>query len=234
MDMKTLCWSSRQIKVLLTILMLGAPGAGKGTQGALLSKKLGLPHISSGDIFRENIKNQTDLGESAKQFIGDGELVPDDITIAMIKDRLSRPDCEKGAILDGFPRTPAQAVALEEMLKDLNGQVGLVPFIDVKDDILIDRLSSRWTCREYGHIYNTNFNPPRVQGICDIDGSELYQRDDDKAETVKHRIQVYREQTALLIDHYKNIGILEVINGDQYIEHVCRDIMAVMPKKFEH
>jgi adenylate kinase len=219
--------------VLLTISILGAPGAGKGTQATLLSKKLGLPHISSGDIFRENIKNQTDLGKLAKTYIDQGELVPDDVTILMIKDRLSRPDCAKGTILDGFPRTPAQAIALDEMLKELNTRVDLVPFIDVEDDVLINRLSGRWTCRESGHIYHTTFNPPRVQGICNIDGSELYQRDDDTAETAKHRIQVYREQTSPLIDHYKNVGILEVINGDQYIEHVCRDIMAVVPKKFK-
>jgi adenylate kinase len=214
--------------------MLGAPGAGKGTQASLLSKKLGLPHISSGDIFRENIKNQTDLGKLAKTYLDQGDLVPDDVTILMIKDRLSRPDCAKGTILDGFPRTPAQAIALDEMLKELGARVDLVPFINVEDEVLINRLSGRWTCRESGHIYHTTFNPPRVQGICNIDGSELYQRDDDTAETVKHRIQVYREQTTPLIDHYKNVGILEVINGDQYIEHVCKDIMAVVPKKLEH
>jgi len=220
--------------VLLTIIMLGAPGAGKGTQASLLSKKLGLPHISSGDIFRENIKNQTDLGKLAKTYLDQGDLVPDDVTILMIKDRLSRPDCANGTILDGFPRTPAQAIALDEMLKELGAQVDLVPFINVEDEVLINRLSGRWTCRESGHIYHTTFNPPRVQGICNIDGSELYQRDDDTAETVKHRIQVYREQTTPLIDHYKSVGVLEVINGDQYIEHVCKDIMAVVPKKLEH
>ncbi len=220
--------------MFLTIIMLGAPGAGKGTQAKLLSKKLGLPHISSGDIFRENIKNQTDLGKMAKTFMDQGELVPDDVTIAMIKDRLSRPDCEKGVILDGFPRTPAQAVALEEMLNDLGGQVDLVPFINVEVEVLIKRLSRRWTCRESGHIYNTEYSPPRVNRICDVDGSELYQREDDKAETVTKRIQVYRKQTAPLIEHYKNEGVLEDINGDNYIENVCRDILAVLPKKIEH
>jgi adenylate kinase len=220
--------------VLLTIIMLGAPGAGKGTQAKLLSKKLDLPHVSSGDIFRENIKNQTDLGKMAKTFMDQGELVPDDVTIAMIKDCLSRPDCEKGVILDGFPRTPAQAVALEKMMNDLGGQVDLVPFINVKDDLLIKRLSGRWTCRESGHIYNAEYSPPRVGRICDVDGSELYQREDDKAETVTKRIQVYRKQTAPLIEHYKKEGVLEDINGDNYIEYVCRDILAVLPKKIEH
>jgi adenylate kinase len=211
--------------------MLGAPGAGKGTQASLLSKDLGLPHVSSGDIFRENIKNQTDLGKLAKTFMDIGELVPDDVTIAMIKDRLSRPDCKPGVILDGFPRTPAQAIALDNMLAELNGQVDVVPFIDVEDKLLIERLSSRWTCRESGHIYNTNYSPPKVQGICDVDGSELYQRDDDLPETVKHRIEVYRSQTTPLIDHFKDEGLLEIINGDQYIEIVCRDILARMPKR---
>ncbi len=211
--------------------MLGAPGAGKGTQAKLLSKELDLPHISSGDIFRENIKNQTDLGKLAKTFMDKGELVPDDVTIAMIKDRLSRPDCETGVILDGFPRTPDQAAALYKILKELNSKVNVVPFINVEDELLITRLSARRTCRENGHIYNTNYSPPKVEGVCDIDGSELYQRDDDKAETVKHRIEVFREQTAPLIDYYKELGILEVINGDQYIEIVCRDILAALPKR---
>ena len=211
--------------------MLGAPGAGKGTQAKLLSKELSLPHISSGDIFRENIKNQTDLGKLAKEYMDQGELVPDDVTIAMIKDRLSRPDCETGVILDGFPRTSDQAAALYEMLKELNSKVNVVPFINVEDEILIKRLSARRTCRENGHIYNTISNPPKVKGVCDIDGSELYQREDDKGDTVKHRIEVFREQTATLIDYYKDIGILEVINGDQYIEIVCRDILATLPKR---
>ena len=220
--------------MLLTIILLGAPGAGKGTQAKLLSKKMDLPHISSGDIFRENFKNKTDLGKMAKTFMDRGELVPDDVTIAMIKDRLSRPDCEKGVLLDGFPRTPVQAIALEKMLNDLGGQVDLVPFINVEDDLLISRLTERWTCRESGHIYHTQYNPPRVSGICDVDGSELYQRDDDKVETVINRINVYRQQTAPLIEHYKSEGVVEYINGDQDIEKVCKDILEVVPKKIEH
>ena len=217
--------------MLLTLIMLGAPGAGKGTQASLLSKELDLPHISSGDIFRENIKKQTDLGKLAKRYIDEGELVPDDVTIAMIKDRLSRPDCSNGVILDGFPRTPDQAAALDCMLKELNAKVIVVPFINVEDEILIKRLSGRWTCREKGHIYSTYFNPPKVDGVCDLDGSELYQRPDDQPETVKHRIDVYREQTAPLIDFYKEANLLEVINGDQFIEIVCRDILATLPKR---
>lgn len=212
------------------IVMLGAPGAGKGTQAQKLSQESGLPHISSGDIFRENLKNSTELGVKASEYMNKGELVPDDLTIAMIKDRLSRPDCEKGAVLDGFPRTPAQAEALDKMLNELGGKVDVVPYIKVEDEVLIGRLSGRWTCREQGHIYHEQFSPPKKPGVCDIDGSELYQREDDKVETVKNRIKVYMQQTAPLIDYYTNSGLIREINGDQPIDQVTADLMAIMPK----
>lgn len=208
------------------IVLLGPPGVGKGTQAEILSERTGLVHISSGDLFRENIKNQTELGKLAQTFISKGELVPDDVTIAMIRDRLNRPDCTAGAILDGFPRTPAQADALETMLKEFNGRVNAVPFITASDEVLVERLHERWTCRATGHIYNEKFNPPKVSGKCDIDGSDLYQREDDKAETVKHRIEVYLEQTAPLIDYYRKRGILHEINGMQTIELVTREMMS--------
>ena len=211
------------------IVMLGAPGAGKGTQASLLSEKLGLPHVSSGDIFRKNIKNQTELGMNVSKFINRGELVPDDVTIAMIRDRLSRSDCVKGAILDGFPRTPTQAEALDKMLVDFNGIVDVVPYLKVEDRILIGRLTGRWTCRANGHIYHIMFNPPKQKGICDEDGSELYQREDDKVETVTNRIKVYVEQTAPLIAYYAEAGKLKEIDGDQYIEIVTEDLMAILP-----
>jgi adenylate kinase len=212
------------------IVLLGPPGAGKGTQAELLAEKLELPHISSGDIFRENTKNGTELGKLAQTFMSQGKLVPDDLTIAMIRERFSRPDCARGAILDGFPRTPAQADALEVMLKGFGGQVNLVPFITAPTDALIERLTGRWTCRANGHIFHVRFNPPKQAGVCDIDGSELYQRDDDKAETVTNRIKVYQDQTAPLIDYYKQRGLLAEINGLAPVEEVSTQLMSVLKK----
>jgi adenylate kinase len=212
------------------IVLLGPPGAGKGTQAEILAEKLELPHISSGDIFRENLKNGTELGKLAQTFMSQGKLVPDDLTISMIRERFSRPDCAKGAILDGFPRTPAQADALEIMLKDFGGQVNLVPFITAPTDALIERLTGRWTCRASGHIFHVSFNPPKQVGVCDIDGSELYQRDDDKPETVTNRIKVYQDQTAPLIDYYKQRGLLAEINGLAPVEQVSTELLSILKK----
>jgi adenylate kinase len=212
------------------IVLLGPPGAGKGTQAQIVSEKLGLAHISSGDIFRENLKNQTDLGKLAEGYMNRGELVPDDVTIAMIRERLSRPDCAKGALLDGFPRTPPQADALEEMLSDFEGKVESVPYIKVQEDTLIERLSGRWTCKAEGHVFHEKYNPPKEQGKCDFDGSELYQREDDKAETVKRRIRVYFEQTEPLIEYYRNKGLLVEIDGTLPIEEVTENLLSVLPE----
>jgi adenylate kinase len=208
--------------------MLGAPGAGKGTQARLIAAKYGLAHISSGDLFRENIKNKTELGELAQSFINKGELVPDEVTIQMVEDRLSREDCAKGAVLDGFPRTPPQAEALSALLESLGCSINLVPYIKVPEDVLVERLGGRFTCRAQGHIYHQLFNPPKQPGVCDIDGSELYQREDDSAKTVRNRIGVYLEQTALLIDHYRQLGVLKEINGDQPIEDVQADLLEII------
>ena len=210
------------------IVLLGPPGVGKGTQAKILSERSGLAHLSSGDLFRENLKNRTELGKLAQTYMTRGELVPDDVTIAMIRERLSRPDCESGAILDGFPRTPAQADALENMLHEIGGHVHCVPFITAEEDVLVERLSSRWTCRANGHIFNAKFNPPKEAGKCDIDGSELYQRDDDKAETVKRRIDVYLEQTSPLIDYYREHDKLVEIDGMQSIEQVTKDLLHAL------
>jgi adenylate kinase len=212
------------------IVLLGPPGVGKGTQAKILSERTGLAHISSGDLFRENLKNQTELGKLAQTYMSKGELVPDDVTIAMIRDRLNRPDCKMGAILDGFPRTPAQAAALEAMLKEFHGQVDAVPFIMGSEEVLVDRLGGRWTCRASGHIFNEKFNPPKESGKCDFDGSELYQRDDDKAETVKRRIQVYLEQTSPLIDYYREHGKLVEIDGMQPIDVVTQAMVKALQK----
>src|ERR1051325_10273130 len=212
------------------IVLLGPPGVGKGTQAKILSERTGLAHISSGDLFRENLKNQTELGKLAQTYMTKGELVPDDVTIAMIRERLSRPDCKEGAILDGFPRTPAQADALENMLNEFGGQVNAVPFINAPDHVLVERLSGRWTCRENGHIFNEKFNPPKEAGKCDFDGSELYQRDDDKVDTVKHRIQVYLEQTSPLIDYYRKHGKLVEIDGMHPIDVVTHAMVKALQK----
>lgn len=210
------------------IVLLGPPGAGKGTQAQLISKKLGLPHISSGDIFRSNIQNQTELGKLARGYMDRGELVPDDVTIGMIRDRLSEPDCASGALLDGFPRTPAQAAALDEMLGEFQGTVNAVPYISVPEEVLIERLCGRWTCKAQGHVYHEKYNPPKNAGVCDVDGSELYQREDDKAETVKRRIRVYLEQTQPLIEYYQRQGKLVEIDGTQAIEQVSADLLAAL------
>lgn len=211
-------------------MLLGAPGAGKGTQAAIVSKELGLPHVSSGDIFRENIKNSTELGQMAEEYLNRGDLVPDDVTIAMIKERLSRHDCSHGAVLDGFPRTPAQAEALDTMLADFGGKVNIVPHIKVDKDILIERLTGRWTCRESGHIFHEKFNPPKQSGKCDFDGSDLYQREDDRAQTVNKRIHVYLEQTAPLIEYFDNKQIISEVDGVQPIAQVTRDLLAILPE----
>jgi adenylate kinase len=212
------------------IVLLGPPGVGKGTQAKILSEQTGLAHISSGDLFRENLKNQTELGKLAQTYMTKGELVPDDVTIAMIRERLSRPDCESGAILDGFPRTPAQADALEAMLQEFNGHVDVVPFVTANEDVLVERLGGRWTCRANGHIFNEKSNPPKNDNVCDFDGSELYQRDDDKAETVKHRIEVYFNQTSPLISYYRDHGKLVEIDGTRSIDQVTQDLLAAVNK----
>ncbi len=212
------------------IVLLGPPGVGKGTQAEVLAQQTGLVHVSSGDLFRENIKNRTDLGKHAKSFMDKGELVPDDVTVAMIKNRLAEPDCKAGAILDGFPRTPVQADALHNMLADFKGDVDLVPFITSSPDVLIERISSRWTCKAMGHVYHEKFNPPKVVGKCDVDGSELYQREDDNPDTVARRIKVYFEQTAPLIEYYRSQKKLVEIDGTQPIDKVTAALLFVMKK----
>jgi adenylate kinase len=210
------------------IVLLGPPGAGKGTQAQILAEKLKLVHVSSGDLFRENLKNKTELGQKAQMYVDRGELVPDDITIGMVRERLMKPDCGNGAILDGFPRTPAQAEALAIMLADLGGKVASVPFIYVPDEVLIDRLAGRWTCQAQGHVYHEKNNPPKVAGICDLDGSALYQREDDKRETVMRRIQVYQDQTSPLIEYYRQQGLLVQVDGTIGIENVTDHLVKAI------
>jgi adenylate kinase len=210
------------------IIMLGPPGVGKGTQAEILTATTKLAHISSGDLFRENIQNQTKLGRLAKSYMDKGELVPDDVTIAMVRDRIARVDCETGAILDGFPRTPTQADELENVLAEFGGQVDAVLYITAAESILIERTSGRWSCRAQGHIYHQQFNMPKQPGICDYDGSELYHRNDDTAETVAIRIGVYLEQTMPLVEYYRKRGKLTEINGAQAVERVTKDLLDAL------
>ncbi|MEL7636760.1 MAG: adenylate kinase [Anaerolineaceae bacterium] len=208
------------------IVMLGPPGAGKGTQAKIIAEELGLVHISTGDLFRENLANETELGKLAASFMNKGELVPDDVTIAMVEERLSRPDCQLGAVLDGFPRTPAQAEALDALLAKIGGRVDLVPFIHVPNETLVERLSGRWMSKA-GRVYHALYNPPKIKWIDDIDGSELYQREDDKPETVAHRIEVYYLQTSPLIEYYREAGTLVQIDGTQTIDKVTEELLKV-------
>ena len=210
------------------IVLLGPPGVGKGTQAKIIAETMSLPHVSSGDLFRENIKNETELGKLAQAFINKGELVPDDVTIGMIRDRLSCQDCKGGALLDGFPRTTVQAEALENLLAEFGGKVDYVPYIAASEATLVERLGGRWTCKAQGHVFHAVHNPPKKAGMCDFDSSELYQREDDKAETVTRRIQVYFAQTAPLIAYYRERGRLSEIDGAQSIEKVSADLMAVL------
>jgi adenylate kinase len=184
-------------------------------------------HVSTGDLFRENLKNETELGRLAKQYMNKGELVPDDVTVRMVEERLSRADCTDGAVMDGFPRTDAQAKVFDDLLAKFNSTVKVVPYIKVPDVILVERLSGRWMSPS-GRVYHEKYNPPTVKWIDDIDGSQLYQREDDKPETVRHRIEVYNEQTAPLINYYRDKNLLVEIDGTQLIENVTDDIMQAV------
>ncbi len=201
--------------------MLGAPGAGKGTQATLLAEQVGMPHVSSGDLFRDHIKRGTELGKKVKKFMNAGALVPDDVTIALISERLSRPDAKDGAILDGFPRTRAQAETLDKMLAKHGGSVTAALYIDVDRDQLIKRLSGRWVCSESSdHVYHEIAKPPKKPGICDIDGAPLVQRDDDKPETVAARLEKQLPPMFEVVDYYADRGVLNTVEGDKPMEAV--------------
>ncbi|MGC9399629.1 MAG: adenylate kinase [Anaerolineae bacterium] len=207
------------------IILLGPPASGKGTQAEQLQEALGLPHVASGDLFRYNLKNETELGLKAKTYMEKGALVPDDITIGMVMERLDRPDCDDGALLDGFPRTIAQAEALDKALAEKGTEVTRVLNIVVPDEVLVERVTGRRLCRDCGASYHVKFNPPQTPGVCDKCGGELYQRKDDTEETVRKRVAVYWEQTSPLIDYYRAKGILVDVDGDQPIEDVTRALM---------
>ena len=215
----------------LFLVLLGGPGAGKGTQAERLSAALDIPQVSTGDLFRENLKNETELGTLAKGYMERGELVPDEVTVGMVRERLSRPDAAKGAILDGFPRTIAQAEALRSLLADLGFKLAMVPYIKVPEDVLLARLAGRWTCRGCGAMYHELFSPPKQAGTCDRCGDELYQRPDDTPETQKHRIKVYFEQTAPLIDYYREKGLLVEVDGRSGIDEIQAELLDVIKRR---
>ena len=195
------------------IVMLGAPGSGKGTAAKILAKRTNLPHISTGDMFREQIKKGTELGKLAESYMSNGKLVPDEVTIGIVKDRLNSEDTKEGVILDGFPRTKMQAEALDEILKEQGKKVDIVPELIIPDDIIIDRILNRQTCsnKECGAIYNTKYKPSKVAGVCDVCGAPLSSRTDDNEETIKNRLEVYRENSKDLIEYYKEKGVLTQI-----------------------
>jgi len=210
------------------VVMLGPPGAGKGTQAKLLAKDLNVPHVSSGDLFRDHLGRKTELGLLAKGYMDRGDLVPDDVTVGMVVERISRPDCQEGVILDGFPRTLSQAAALDGALFERGQGVTVVPLVQVVDDEVINRLTARRVCRNCGAVYNLVFNPPSAEGVCDVCGGELYQRDDDNAETVRNRLYTYYKETSPLIGYYFARGLLVEVNGEQEIEAVQADLRAVL------
>jgi len=213
---------------VVDIVLLGAPGAGKGTQAELLRDRLSLPSVSSGDLFRVALSERTPLGLRAKAYMDKGELVPDEITVSMVAERISQEDCAAGVIFDGFPRTAGQAEALDSLLDKMQRCVDIVLYVMVSEGVLLRRLAGRWTCRACGAIYHREFSPEKVQGVCDACGGELYQRPDDTPETQKRRIQVYLQQTAPLEAYYRGKGLLVEVDGEQEIDEVQSDIVKAI------
>jgi len=212
----------------MKIIMLGAPGAGKGTQAKMIAEKFGIPHISTGDIFRANIKNGTELGKKAKEFMDKGQLVPDELTVEILLDRVANDDCKNGYVLDGFPRTIPQADVLDKELTKLGDKVDFAINVDVPDENIVRRMSGRRACLKCGATYHIEHIPPKTEGICDKCGSELVQRDDDKPETVQNRLSVYHEQTQPLIEYYDKKNILKSVDGTKDMQEVFSDIVYIL------
>ena len=212
----------------MNIIVMGLPGAGKGTQADSIVEKYGTPHISTGDMFRAAISEGTELGIKAKSYMDQGALVPDEVTIGIVRERLSKPDCEKGFLLDGFPRTVPQAEALNDLLKDMNRKIEFVLNIEVDPDELVKRLTGRRICKVCGTSYHLQFNAPKVEGKCDKDGGELYQREDDNPDTVKNRLEVNMTQTAPLLAFYNAKGVLSNIDGEQKIDDVFKELDVIL------
>jgi len=214
----------------MKIIMLGAPGAGKGTQAKKIAEKYGLPHVSTGDIFRANIKNGTPLGIEAKKYMDEGKLVPDELTVKILLDRVAQNDCKNGYILDGFPRTIPQAEVLDKALTELNDKIDYAIDVEVPDENIINRMGGRRACLACGATYHVVFNAPKKEGICDACGKELVLRDDDAPETVKKRLDVYHEQTQPLIDFYNKKGILKEVDGTKEMNDVFNAIVSILDK----
>ncbi len=214
--------------IKMRLIILGAPGAGKGTQAEYLSNRFGIPHISTGDILRENVKNQTELGKKAKEYMDKGLLVPDEIVIEIVKDRLMQDDCKNGFLLDGFPRTIAQAEALEKVLAELGQKIDKVLNIEVPDEKILERMSGRRICKSCSASFHIIYRPPQKEGICDVCGGELYQREDDKEETVRKRLEVYHAQTQPLIEYYKNKGLLVTAVGQEEIADTTKEVLKAL------
>lgn len=212
----------------MNIIIMGLPGAGKGTQAAKIIKKYSIPHISTGDMFRLAIKNETDLGRQAKAFMDQGELVPDEVTVGIVKERLSQSDVKDGFLLDGFPRTVEQAEALNNIMAELNSQIDQTIYVEVPEEELMNRLTGRRICETCGATYHLVFNPPKTEGICDLDGGKLYQREDDNPETVQNRLEVNIKQTAPLLDFYKGLGVLATVDGSKDIEEVFEEVDEIL------
>ncbi|HRD55748.1 MAG TPA: adenylate kinase [Parachlamydiaceae bacterium] len=211
------------------LIMLGAPGSGKGTQAVKASKELNIPHISTGDLFRENLKNNTELGKKVRSYMDSGRLVPDDLVLAMLFDRVSKPDCNKGYLLDGFPRTIPQAEALDQHLTTIPGTVTVLN-LNCSDESVVKRISGRLTCQGCGHVYNKYFSSPKQEGICDLCSSDLLQRADDKEEIVKERLRVYKDQTEPLISFYRNKNLLKDLDGEKPASQVYQDLITFVKK----
>ncbi len=212
----------------MRLVLLGAPGAGKGTQAKKLIEKYGIPQISTGDILRKAVADGTPLGKEAKSYMDKGELVPDSVVIGLVKERLAQDDCKKGYILDGFPRNTAQAETLDQVLAQMNAPLDVALVVDVDKDDLMKRLTGRRTCRGCQQMYNIHFSPPKKEGVCDKCGGELYQRDDDKEETIKNRLDVYEKSTAPLIDYYAKKNILKTVKGVGSIDDIFNNICAIL------
>lgn len=210
----------------MNIILIGLPGAGKGTQAEKISETYNIPHVSTGDMFRSAIKEGTPLGQTAKGYMDEGELVPDQVTIGIVEERLSKDDCKQGFLLDGFPRTIAQAEALQTLLLNMKEKINFAIHVDVPKENLVERLTGRRVCPTCGTTYHMIYNPPKKVGICDRDGTKLVQRDDDRKETVENRLAVNVKQTQSLLDFYENEGLLVTVNGDQNIDDVFHDIQA--------
>ena len=212
----------------MKIIMLGAPGAGKGTQAKMIAEKYSIPHVSTGDIFRANIKNGTELGKQAQEYMDAGKLVPDELTVKILLDRVAQDDCKDGYVLDGFPRTIPQAEVLEDALNKLGDKIDYAINVDVPDENIVRRMSGRRACLKCGATYHIEHIPPKQEGICDTCGSELVLRDDDKPETVLNRLKVYHDQTQPLIDFYTERSVLKSVDGTKDMKEVFNDIIAIL------